>query len=154
MINLEAIADRLTRDAGFDPQFGDEVNREVAAMSKQLPLGLLDLRKLPWASIGVAIADVDALVHKNSAIDRRAARNTNTVYTGIAIFPMLPKALSTGLTSLNEDAGRAAIVTEMVVAKDGSITAQAPKAPTLASSPLSPRAASSATSAASMWATK
>jgi exoribonuclease-2 len=54
----------------------------------------------------VAVADWDALVRKTSAIDGHAASNTTSVYTPAAIFPMLPEALSTDLTSLNEDQDR------------------------------------------------
>jgi exoribonuclease-2 len=69
----------------------------------------------------VAVADVDALVHKDSAIDGHAAHNTTSVYTAGGIFPMLPEKLSTDLTSLNEDADRLAIVLEMMVQADGSV---------------------------------
>src|SRR5229473_2469899 len=106
-----------------------------------------DLRSLLWASIDnddsrdldqlsvsetspngavkvlVAIADVDALVKKDSAIDVHARTNTTSVYTAAEIFPMLPEKLSTGLTSLGEDQPRLAIIIEMVVAADGTVAA-------------------------------
>ena len=71
----------------------------------------------------VAIADVDALVKKGSAIDEHARANTTSVYTAAAIFPMLPEQLSTDLTSLSEGQERLAIVIEMTVARDGAVTA-------------------------------
>ena len=107
-----------------------------------------DLRDLPWASIDdddsrdldqltvarpadedgrvtilVAIADVDALVPKDSATDRHAQRNTVTVYTPGIIFPLLPERLSTDLTSLVEGEDRLAIVIEMAVDREGEIAA-------------------------------
>ena len=44
-----------------------------------------------------------------------------SVYTPAAIFPMLPEALSTDLTSLNEDQDRIAVVSDMVFETDGSL---------------------------------
>jgi exoribonuclease-2 len=106
---------------------------------------LRDLRHLPWASIDndhtrdldqltvaetasggrvrvmIAIADVDMLVKKGTAIDGHAAHNTTSVYTPAQIFPMLPLELSTGLTSLNPREERPALVVAMLVAPDGSI---------------------------------
>ena len=104
-----------------------------------------DLRNLLWASIDndnsldldqltvanpmssdqvkilVAIADVASLILKGSAIDQHARNNTTSVYTAAEIFPMLPDQVSTGLTSLNFDQDRMAIVVEMLVGADGAI---------------------------------
>lgn len=104
-----------------------------------------DLRKLLWASIDnddsldldqltvaeaessgqvkilVAIADVDSIIRKGSAIDQHAQINTTSVYTAAEIFPMLPEMVSTGLTSLNFEEDRLAIVVEMLVALDGAL---------------------------------
>jgi len=104
-----------------------------------------DLRQLLWASIDnddsldldqltvaealpddrvkilVAVADVDALAEKNSAIDEHARQNTTSVYTAGKIFPMLPERLSTDLTSLNYREDRLAIVIEMTISDVGEI---------------------------------
>jgi len=106
---------------------------------------ILDLRDLLWASIDnddsldldqlsvaqplaagavkilVAIADVDALVPKASAIDEHASCNTTSVYTVAQIFPMLPEKLSTNLSSLADGQDRLAIVIEFTVAADGTL---------------------------------
>jgi exoribonuclease-2 len=71
----------------------------------------------------VAVADVDALVRRDSAIDRHASNNTTSVYTPAAVFAMLPEALSTDLTSLNEDQDRLALVADMVFSADGALVA-------------------------------
>ena len=147
-INLRAAARQAMIDRGFRPDFGPEVEAEVAALPRTAaPVpspGARDLRDLLWSSIDevesrdldqlevaealsggetrvrVAIADVDSLVHAGSAIDAHAGWNTTSVYTGVAIFPMLPEVLSTDLTSLGEGADRRAMVIEFVVAGDGS----------------------------------
>lgn len=114
-------------------------------MSSQAPAGMRDLRSLLWASIDnddsqdldqltvaealppnqtkirVAIADVDSLVKKATAIDGHAGRNTTSVYTAAEIFPMLPEELSTDLTSLNLNQDRPALVVEFVVGADGTL---------------------------------
>jgi len=72
-------------------------------------------------TISVAVADVDVLVAKDSALDVHAKHNTTSVYTAGDMFPMLPEKLSTDLTSLSEGEDRLAIVVEMVVAEDGTV---------------------------------
>jgi len=69
----------------------------------------------------VAIADVDAVVKKQSVLDDHARQNTTSVYTVAETFPMLPEKLSTDLTSLNFESDRLAIVIEMIIAGDGSL---------------------------------
>jgi exoribonuclease-2 len=70
--------------------------------------------------IFIAIADVDSLVKKETAIDGYAQYNTTSVYTPTKIFPMLPEKLSTNLTSLNEHEDRLAIIMEANIAIDGT----------------------------------
>ena len=69
----------------------------------------------------MAVADVDALVRRDSAIDGHARHNTTSVYTAGGIFPMLPERLSTDLTSLNPDADRRALVITLTVNPDGTL---------------------------------
>ncbi|MGE5149051.1 MAG: RNB domain-containing ribonuclease, partial [Rhodospirillaceae bacterium] len=70
----------------------------------------------------VAVADVDALVKEGSAINSHAEHNTTSVYTAARIYSMLPEKLSTDLTSLNPDEHRLAVIVEMVIEPDGSVT--------------------------------
>ncbi len=137
-------------DAGFVPDTPPSVLAELRSLESSPHTaagdpGIKDLRSLLWSSIDdrhsrdldqveyaerlangdirvlVGIADVDALVPRGSAIDAYAAENSTSVYTGVRTFPMLPEQLSTDLTSLVGGADRASIVTEMVVAPDGTV---------------------------------
>ena len=147
---LQSIAHDAMRQRGLLPDFSPAVIAEtnrIAGAARASDPAVRDLRGLLWASIDnddsedldqlsvaasapggavkilVAIADVDALVKKGSAIDDHARTNTTSVYTAAEIFPMLPVRLSTDLTSLNEGQERLAIVVEMVLADDGTVTA-------------------------------
>ena len=87
-----------------------------------------DLDQLTWAEKRgntvralVAVADVDALVKKDTPIDGHAHTNTTSVYTAARIFAMLPEKLSTDLTSLNQGQDRVAMVVDMIVGEDGTV---------------------------------
>src|SRR5664279_351091 len=144
---LAAIARRAMLERGLEPDFPPAARQELAAIGGPAGAtdGVRDLRNRLWSSIDnddsrdldqltvaeqlaggqvrilVAVADVDALVHKGLALDAHASCNTTSVYTPAAIFPMLPEGLSTDLTSLNEDQDRIAMVTDMVFAADASL---------------------------------
>jgi exoribonuclease-2 len=145
--DLAAAARQEMIDHGFVPDFPADVRRQMETLSAAAPAAALrDLRSLVWSSIDnddsrdldqiewaertaagirilVAIADVDGSVSKGTPIDRYAAAEATTVYTGIRTFPMLPEKLSTDLTSLNENQDRAALVIDMTVGGDGTIAA-------------------------------
>jgi exoribonuclease-2 len=70
----------------------------------------------------VAVADVDSAVAPGGAIDGHARANTTSVYTAAEVFPMLPERLSTDLTSLVEGEDRLAVVVELTVSGDGTVT--------------------------------
>ena len=91
----------------------DSLDLDQLTVCEVLPKGAVRL----W----VAIADVDALVKKDTPIDTHALINTTSVYTSARIFPMLPERLSNDLTSLNPHEDRLALVTEMVFNADGSL---------------------------------
>ena len=135
---------------GFEPDFPQAAIQEVAALVPAPPAGpsTRDLRHLLWSSVDnpesrdldqveyaealpdggtrvmIGIADVDSLVRQAGATDLHAARNTTSVYCGVTMFPMLPEALSTGLTSLNEAVDRLVIVIELTVAADGTVVSR------------------------------
>lgn len=79
--------------------------------------------RLPNGNIRVlvAIADVDSLVPKGSAVDRHAMHNSATVYTDDKIFPMIPEKFSTDFTSLNGDQDRTSFVKEFQVTPEGEV---------------------------------
>jgi len=146
--DLKHIARRAMIERGLLPDFSAEAMAELArieAVPTDRHSDIRDFTSLLWASIDnddsrdldqltvaeprsdrsvkilVAIADVDALVTKDSALDAHAKHNTTSVYTSGEMFPMLPEKLSTDLTSLGEGQDRLAIVVEMVIAEDGAV---------------------------------
>ena len=144
-ISLDRIALRAMVDNGFQPEPPPAVARELAAAAAPAQNGVRDLRRLLWSSIDnvtskdldqievaeamvdgairlrIGIADVDALVAKGSAVDAHAGENSTSVYTGVSVFPMLPDVLSTDRTSLVEGGERLVVVTDMEIARDGTV---------------------------------
>ncbi|HEX2121371.1 MAG TPA: RNB domain-containing ribonuclease [Thermoanaerobaculia bacterium] len=145
---LVELAHEAMIDKGLQPDFDADVKQQVAAIrgpARDDSASIRDLRDLGWCSIDnddsrdldqltwgedvgdghiricIAVADVDALVKKNTPVDRHARHNTTSVYTAAKIFPMLPERLSTDLTSLNEGEDRLALVIEMTVGDDGAV---------------------------------
>jgi exoribonuclease R len=145
---LRAIARRAMIQRGLLPDLSPAVLAETDAVASAAETNpsIRDLCGLLWSSIDnddsrdldqlsvaepkargtvkirVAIADVDAVVRQDSAIDGHAQTNTTSVSTAAEVFPMLPEKLSTDLTSLGEGQERLAIVIEMEVAADGAVT--------------------------------
>ncbi len=145
---LERIARRVMQERGFLTDFSKAALDELEKIQVRdwgAKVDKEDLRHLLWTSIDnddsrdldqltvaetlpdnrvkilVAVADVDALVIKGSAIDDHARQNTTSVYTAGKTFPMLPERLSTDLTSMNYQEDRPAIVIEMVISDAGEI---------------------------------
>ncbi|HKW99837.1 MAG TPA: RNB domain-containing ribonuclease [Bryobacteraceae bacterium] len=139
-------------ERGFEPDFPPAVAQQLAAIGDGAATDaggdVRDLRELLWSSIDndssrdldqievaervsggirirVGIADVDRDVKAGTPIDKHAAVETTSVYTGVKTFSMLPERLSTDLTSLNENVDRAAVVVEAVIGGDGAISAPA-----------------------------
>ena len=143
---LKDIARRAMQDRGLLPDFSRDALNELDRLRGPAPVqGLRDMREKLWVSIDnddskdldqlsvaeelpdgavrvwVAVADVDAVVARTTALDQHARENTTSVYTAAEIFPMLPEKLSTNWTSLNEAEDRAAMIVEMVFEKDGGL---------------------------------
>jgi VacB/RNase II family 3'-5' exoribonuclease len=137
------------QERGLEPDFSPQALKETESLreadARSSP-GVRDLRKLLWASIDndtsrdldqlsvaealpdgglkilVAIADVDCLVKRHTAIDAHAQTNTTSIYTAAGIFPMLPERVSTDLTSLGPGEDRLAVVIELIVDETGALT--------------------------------
>ena len=98
-------------------EFTEEVSTAAVAVGS---VGPVAEKPLEWR-LYIGVSDVDSEAPKGSAIDAHAAAQTTTVYTGAAIFSMIPPELSAGATSLFEGADRKAVVVVMIVAADGAV---------------------------------
>ena len=134
----------------FGPGVAEQVNEIRAEMREEFAkekagVGIPDLRELAWSSIDndtsrdldqievaervadgirlhVAIGDVASAVEKDSPIDQHAKAQTQTIYTAVRNFPMLPLELSAGMTSLNENGDRMAVMISYTVSANGEMS--------------------------------
>jgi exoribonuclease-2 len=146
--NLVVAAHAAMIEHGFQPDYPAGTDKELAAIQANPAApaspGAQDLRSLLWSSIDndtskdldqiewaeqlpdgrirvlVGVADVDARIHLGTIIDGHAKSETTSVYTGVKVFPMLPAELSEGITSLNENEDRVALVIEFAVDQAGT----------------------------------
>ena len=149
-LDLQATAKQIMLEHGFEPEFPAAVSAQLAQLKQSPPAvtasgEIRDMRNLLWSSIDndtsrdldqieiavpasngdvkvmIGIADVDAFANKQSPIDQHASCETTTVYAGVRNFPMLPEALSTGITSLLENQDRLSVVYEFLVDSAGGV---------------------------------
>ena len=131
----------------FPDKVRDEAKKfEGAEVSEKDCEGRMDLRALPIFTIdsaetkdiddaisltrtsdggfelGVHIADVSNYVKPGTELDNEAFSRATSVYYADQVVPMLPKALSNGICSLNENELRLAFSCLMRLDKDGDLT--------------------------------
>ena len=131
----------------FPDKVRDEAKKfEGAEVSEKDCEGRMDLRALPIFTIdsaetkdiddavsltrtsdggfelGVHIADVSNYVKPGTELDNEAFSRATSVYYADQVVPMLPKALSNGICSLNENELRLAFSCLMRLDKDGNLT--------------------------------
>lgn len=135
-------------EAGMDPTFPDEVEGEVQRLLAAPGLddpALVDLEAVPFVTIDgptardldqaiaverdgggfrilYAIADAAHAAPPGSAIFAEALRRGASYYLPGLSIPMLPRALSEGITSLNADVPRRALVFDMRIDDQGRST--------------------------------
>lgn len=131
----------------FPDKVRDEAKKfEGAEVSEKDCEGRMDLRALPIFTIdsaetkdiddaisltrtsdggfelGVHIADVSNYVNPGTELDNEAFSRATSVYYADQVVPMLPKALSNGICSLNENELRLAFSCLMRLDKEGNLT--------------------------------
>lgn len=131
----------------FPDKVRDEAKKfEGAEVSEKDCEGRMDLRTLPIFTIdsaetkdiddainltrtsdggfelGVHIADVSNYVKPGTELDNEAFSRATSVYYADQVVPMLPKALSNGICSLNENELRLAFSCLMRLDKEGNLT--------------------------------
>ncbi|MGH7681394.1 MAG: RNB domain-containing ribonuclease, partial [Candidatus Eiseniibacteriota bacterium] len=73
------------------------------------------------AVVGIHIADVTHYVRPGTALDREAQTRGTSVYLADTTYPMLPRALSSGLCSLSEGVDRLTVSVLAELSADGAL---------------------------------
>ncbi len=122
-------ADRIAEGHAFDlgdrRDFRDCLTFTVDGADARDFDDALHFRSLAGGSVevGVHIADVAAFAPPDSALDRWARDQGNSVYLPHKAIPMLPTVLSNGLCSLNPNEPRYTLSLVAEVARDGRVLA-------------------------------
>ncbi len=125
---VEKDAQKLA-DAGiteFDLEGRRDLRGEIiftidGAMSKDMDDAVSVTKEKDGWLLGVHIADVSHYVRANSALDAEAFRRGTSIYYADKVIPMLPKALSNGICSLNGGEDRLTISALMHISAEGDL---------------------------------
>ena len=145
MLDLRTIA--IAND--IDPEFPPEVLAEAETIPKEVReedrVGRVDLtdelifsiddetckdrddaisiKRLPNGNykVGIHISDVSYYIHPEMALWKEAKRRSTSVYLSNIVIPMLPKIISNGICSLDENQERLTLSTMVEVTPNGDI---------------------------------
>lgn len=147
--DLEAEEESVIKSFGYSEKFPKAVENEVSKIEQKVPdsliIGRKDFRKRQIITIdgedsrdfddaveveilengnfllGVHIADVSEYVTPKSALDKEAYERSTSVYFPDRVIPMLPKELSDGICSLNENEVRLTLSCIMEIDEKGEV---------------------------------
>lgn len=142
--DILCIAKEYQLPLGFTDKQLKQAERIAKPVSEADMLGRMDLREVVMVTIdgedakdlddavsvekigniyrlGVHIADVANYVQESSALDKEALKRGTSVYLVDRVIPMLPKALSNGICSLNAGEDRLALSCIMDVDEKGNV---------------------------------
>ncbi len=138
----------ILRSYGMEDDFDEEVMGEASRIPQEVSdadrAGREDIRDLVMVTIdgedtkdiddavsltakgsdyelGVHIADVSHYVKEGSALDKEALSRATSCYPLDRVIPMLPRQLSNGICSLNENVDRLALSCFMTINENGEI---------------------------------